>query len=74
MDWVKEEMGCALKIVKRPKGERGFRLLAKRWGERAFAWLGRHRRMSNDCERLAETSDAWIRQAMICLTLRRLAT
>ena len=75
VDWVKEEAGCALKIVKRPKGERGFRLLAKRWVvERTFAWLGKHRRMSKDCERLAETSDAWIRPAMICLTLRRLAT
>ena len=29
--------------------------------------------MSKDRERLAETSDAWIRMAMICLTLRRLA-
>ena len=73
-DWVQEAAGCALEIVKRPKGERGFKLLARRWEERTFAWLGRYRRMSKDCERLAETSEAWIRLAMICLTLRRLAT
>ena len=71
VDWVKKDAGCALEIAKRPKGERGFKLLAKRWvAERTFAWQGRHRRMSNDCERLAETSEAW----MICLMLRRLAT
>ena len=74
-DWVREEAGCELEIARRPKGERGFRLLARRWVvERTFARLGRHRRMSKDCERLAETSEAWIRPATICLTLRRLAT
>ena len=75
MDWVKEVAGCALEIVKRPKGERGFKILAKRWAvERTPAWLGKYRRMSKDCERLAETSEAWIRMATVCLTLRRLAT
>ena len=74
-DWVQEAAGCALEIVKRPKGERGFKLLARRWVvERTFAWLGRYRRMSKDYERLAETSEAWIRLAMICLMLRRMAT
>ena len=75
MERVKEEAGCALEIVKRPQGERGFKLLASRRAvERTFAWLGRRRRMNKDCERLAETSDAWIRLAMICLMFRRLAT
>ena len=74
-EWVKEATGCALEIVKRPKGERGFKILAKRRAvERTLARLGRYRRMSKDYERLAETSDAWIRLAMIRLTLRRLAT
>ena len=75
VDWVKETADCALEIVNRPKGERGFKILAKRRvAERTPAWLGKHRRMSEDCERLAETSEAWIRLAMIRLTLRRMAT
>ena len=75
VDWVREEAGCEIEIARRPKGERGFKLLAKRWMvERTFAWQGRYRRMSKDCERLAETSEAWIRLAMICLMLRRMST
>ena len=75
VDWVKEATGCKLEIVRRRKGERGFTVLPRRWVvERTPAWLGKYRRMSKDCERLAETSEAWIRLAMICLMLRRLAT
>ena len=74
MDWAREEAGCALEIARRPKGERGFTLLPKRWVvERTPAWLGGRRRMSKDCERRVATSEAWIRTAMINLTLRRLA-
>ena len=74
-DRVKEATGCALEIARRPKGERGFTVLLMRWVvERTFAWLDKYRRMSKDRERLAETSEAWIRPAMICLMLRRLAT
>ena len=74
-DWVREEAGCELEIARRPKGERRFTVLPMRWVvERTFAWLGKYRRMSKDCERLAETSEAWIRPAMVCLMLRRLAT
>ena len=59
VNWVKETADCALEIVKRPKGERGFKILAKRRvAERTPAWLSKHRRMSEDCERLAETSEA----------------
>ena len=75
VDWVREEAGCELEIARRPKGERGFNLLAKRRVvERTLAWMGRHHRMSKDCERLAETSEARIRLAMICLMIRRMAT
>ena len=74
VDWVREEAGCALEIVRRPKGERGFTVLPKRWVvERTLAWLNKRRRMSKDYERLVETSEAWIRLAMINLMLRRLA-
>ena len=57
-----------------PQGERGFTVLPKRWVvERAPARLGGHRGLSEDCESQAETWEAWIRTAMVCLAPRRLA-
>jgi|SRR6516165_8344958 putative transposase len=48
--------------------------LPKRWvAERAFAWLGRPRRLFKDCERLPESSEAMIQVSMIHMMLRRLA-
>jgi transposase len=62
-----------LVIVRKPASG-GFSVLPKRWVvERTFAWLGRHRRMSKDCERLPSSSEAFIRLAMIGLMTRRLA-
>lgn len=61
-------------IVKRSDDARGFQVLPKRWiVERTFAWLGFHRRFSKDYEFHTETSEAFIRIAMIGLMLRRLA-
>jgi putative transposase len=40
--------------------------------ERTFGWLGRYRRLSKDYEKLAETSEAMIRMAMIHIMVRRL--
>jgi putative transposase len=63
-----------LEIVSRPKGQKGFSVLPKRWiVERTFAWLGKNRRLSKDFEQLPETSEAWIYLAMIRLMLRTLA-
>ena len=74
-DWVRENAGYKLAIVRRPKGERGFTLLPRRWVvERTFAWLGVFRRLSKDYEELVEVSESWIRTAMIHLMLRRLTT
>ena len=73
VDWVREQLGCELEIVKRSDDMRGFVVLPKRWiVERTFAWLGRNRRLSKDYEARCETSETWIRVAMIHLTLRRL--
>lgn len=41
--------------------------------ERAFAWLGRYRRLAKDYEEQPETSVAWIYLAFCHLLLRRLA-
>ena len=50
------------------------RVLQWRWiVERTFAWLNRSRRLSKDFEALPETTEAWIRIAMIQLMVRRLA-
>ncbi len=74
VDWVRAMLGWTLTIVKRTDDLRGFQVLPKRWiVERTFAWLGRSRRLSKDYEGLPETSEAWIRIAMIHLMLKRLA-
>jgi putative transposase len=63
-----------LEIVKRCDAQKGFKVLPHRWiVERTFAWLGRYRRLSKDYEFLPETSEAFIKIAMIDLMLRRLA-
>ena len=70
--WAQEQ-GWQLEIVERPKGQKGFVTLPRRWVvERTFAWLGLCRRLSKDYEALPESSEAWVRLAMIGLMLRRL--
>lgn len=74
IDWVAENFSFRLKPVLRPEGQKGFVLLARRWVvERTFAWLGYHRRLSKDYERLPQSSEAFIYIAMTRLLLRRLA-
>lgn len=73
IDWVKENCGWVLEIVKRDPDAKGFQVLPRRWVvERTFGWLGRYRRLSKDYEYLPETSEAFIRIAMTRLMLRRL--
>jgi putative transposase len=63
-----------MEIIKRKKGIKGFQLLPHRWKvERTFAWLGRHRRMSKDYEKLPQTGEALVHVIMIGLMLRRRA-
>src|SRR3954470_21300401 len=63
-----------LRVVSRPEGSVGFVRLPQRWVvERTFAWLGRSRRLSKDCERLAASSEAMVKLSMVHLMLRRLA-
>ncbi len=52
--------------------ERGFTVLPRRWVvERTFAWIGRYRRMSKDCEYLAKTSETMIYLSMTKTMLTR---
>jgi transposase len=63
-----------LVIVKRPRHTRGFQVLQWRWiVERTSGWLNRSRGLRKDFEALPETTETWIRTAMIHLMVKRLA-
>jgi putative transposase len=72
--WVATVLQRTLVIVKRPRHTRGFQVVQWRWiVERTLGWLNRSRRLSKDFEALPETTEAWVRIAMIQLMVRRLA-
>ncbi|MFC5355311.1 IS5 family transposase [Azospirillum himalayense] len=57
-----------------PEIPKGFHVLPRRWvAERTFAWLGRHRRLSKDYERLPESEETFIYMAMSHILVKRLA-
>ena len=73
VEWVAAVLQLTLSIVKRPRTSQGFQVLQWRWiVERTFGWLNRSRGLSKDFEALPETTEAWIRIAMIQLMIRRL--
>jgi len=72
--WVATVLQWTLVIVKRPRHTKGFQVVQWRWiVERTFGWLNRSRRLSKDFEALPETTETWVRIAMIHLMVRRLA-
>jgi putative transposase len=72
-EWVKILAGWVLEIVKRPKEQKGFVVLPRRWVvERTLGWLGRYRRLSKDYEERPESEEAIILIAMINLMVHRL--
>ena len=72
--WVMDTLGWVLQVVLRPKEQKRFVLLPKRWVvERTFGWLMNYRRLVRDYELLAESEEAMIYLAMIRNMLRRLA-
>ena len=73
-DWCQEQGGWELEIVERDADTEGFAVLPHRWiVERTLGWLMRNRRLSKDYERLVQSSETFIKVAMIRLMLRRLA-
>ena len=74
MELVKKTLDAILEIVEREAGQKGFRVLPKRWVlERTLAWFGWYRRLSKDYERLIEASQSMIYLASTRLMLRRIA-
>ncbi len=72
--WVMDTLHWVLEIVVRPKEQRRFVLLPKRWVvERTFGWLMHHRRLVRDYELQAKTAETMIYLAMIRNMLRRWA-
>lgn len=71
--WCEEQTGWHLQVVPRNSGSSTFEVIARRWvAERSIAWIGRNRRMSKDYERKVQTSECWLKVAMIRLMLKRL--
>nr|WP_255354181.1 transposase [Candidatus Protochlamydia phocaeensis] len=67
-----KEFGCRIEIVKR--NDKSFKALPKRWiSERTFAWLGKFRRLSQDFEQYATTSQNMIYLAMTRLMLKQIS-
>ncbi len=73
-EWIHRFAGWTLESVPKLEGQQGFVVLPRRWVvERTFAWLSKFRRLSKDFEERPESSEAWIRLAMINIMARRLA-
>jgi transposase len=73
VEWVKTLFGWVLEIVKRPKGQKEFVVLLRRWVvERTLGWLLRYRRLSKDYEEREASEEAIIMIAMINLMVYRL--
>lgn len=71
--WTQANCNWELDIVNRPKDQKGFAVLPRRWVvERTFGWLNRYRLLSKEYEATIESSAADIQIAMTTLMLRRL--
>lgn len=62
-----------VKIVRKPKGQVGFAVHARRWVvERFFAWLGRNRRLAKNFEATIASAEAFLYAASAILLLHGL--
>jgi putative transposase len=71
VEWVHQFFAFVLEIVRRPREQRGFEVLPKRWiVERTFGWFNRYRRLSKDYERRTDVSEGMVYFASIRRMLR----
>lgn len=64
----------SIEIVRRPDDAKGFVVIAERWVVgRAFAWLGRCRRLTKGWEKTIASAECWTYIASIRMLSRRLA-
>lgn len=71
VEWVHRFFAFVLEIVRRPKQQRGFQVLPKRWiVERSLGWFNRYRRLSKDYERRTDVSEGMVYLASIRRMLR----
>ncbi|MDF9816693.1 IS5 family transposase [Streptomyces sp. SPB162] len=71
--WAQERLHITLKTVHRPKGQKGFVVLPRRWiVERTLGWIMHARRNARDYERLPQHSECHLTWSMITLMTRRL--
>ncbi len=58
VEWVKTFFGWVLEIVKRPKDQKGFAVLPRRWVvERTISWLSKRRGLRT---RWAKKAENWL--------------
>src|SRR5512135_448731 len=56
---VRKQFGWTIEIVRPTEGQKGFKVLPRRWVvERTFGWLGRYRRLARDYEHTVSSSEA----------------
>ena len=74
-NWVRgQRRKLRVEVVPRLVGEKGFRVLRRRWVvERTFGWFMKSRRLVRDYEITDSSAEAWAYIAMIRIMLRRLA-
>ena len=72
--WLRDQkVAYTIEVVTKAEGTPGFVPVKIRWVvERAFAWLGRCRRLSKDYEYLTSSSETWVQIAAIQQMTRRL--
>jgi putative transposase len=74
VEWTCALAGWVLQIVKRPDAAKGFVPLPRRWVvERTIAWLKKYGRLVRDYEETTQSSEAWVRVAMIHVMAHRSA-
>ena len=72
-EWVNEYLSSVPEVITKPKDQKGFAVLPKRWVvERTFAWLGRYRQLSKEYDHRPESTEGWIYLASIDILLKRL--